>query len=175
MRKIHSVLVALILALALCGANAFNESDIELTENIYLTGDKTIDVSVYNPALEDKDLSVRFLGPEGLDYEFKNVPSEIRGEGKANFTLTLKPKGEIFKTKYAATLAVELGNETVLKETRLHFSKPGAEEEEEGTGLFSLGMFWLGLTEDSGLLINFILLLIAVVLFAIFVIKVRER
>ena len=178
MKAVYWIAAAFTLLLTLASVNAFSEMDIEMPENIYVSGEKTIEITVFNPSLEDRDLSVKFLAPdEFMDFEFKNVPGEIRGEGSEKFTLTIKPKSEVFGTHYIASLSAKLGSETVLKETKLHFSKPGGEEGEEGGEgwVFPVGAFFLGLGESSELFVNFILLLIAIILFVVFLVKLRER
>jgi len=176
MRKMFSVLVALSFVLFFYGANAFSEMDVEFPEKIYLSGKKSFDVSIFNPSFEEQDLSVRLFVPQGMDYEISGLPEKISAESRDSFRLTLKPRSEVLGTHYIATISVELGNEKVLKLTKIHFSDIEGGEEGQGIEPFlPIGAFFFGFTENGELMLNALLLLIAVVLFVVFLIKLRKR
>ncbi len=175
MVKIAILIVAFFSVLiAMSNVNALSVTDIEFPANIYLQEEKTINVFVYNNSLEDKELNVKLFVPEGLDYKITNLPQEIKAESRDSFNITLTPKSGVLGTNYIATLAVELGDDTILKETKIHFPALAEKGTQTGTTM-PTGAFFLGLFENNEFVINIILLLIAIILFAVFLIKLRER
>lgn len=157
-------------------ALAFSEADVDVQDNVYLVWDMTVPITVENNSLSDKGLEVDFIGPSALFYEFSNVPSEIKASQSSEISLYLSPSIEMEGTTYNSMLIVKLGDETVLKELKLHVSKimpeptptetPSGGEEEPEEGI--LPFAFLGSMEGIAI---FILALIVVILALIFIAK----
>lgn len=158
-------------------ALAFDESDVDTWDNVYLVQDMVVPIKIENNSLSDKELEVEFIGPSYLYYEFSNVPSEIKASQSREISLYLSPSIEMEDTTYNGTLIVKLGNETALKEIKLHVSKmlpeptetpeEGSVKEPKETGGL-LPFAFLGNIEGT---LTFILFLIVAILAIVFIAK----
>jgi len=143
-------LLFLIVCLALIGyAGAFNGMDIEIQDNVYLVGEVFVPVQIENNSLQEKELSVAFVAPSFLYFETQDVSEKIPSMDKENFSIFMSPTIELEGTTYNAKLIVTLGNETVMKDVKIHmknipredfeeYEEQNQEEESLPTGFFGL-------------------------------------
>jgi len=170
-------LLFLIACFALIGyASAFDALDVEIQDNVYLLGEVFVPVQIENNSLQEKDLSVAFVAPSFLYFETEDVSEKIPSMGSENFSIFMSPTIEMEGTTYNAKLIVTLGNETVLKDVKLHVKNiprenfeedPEEEQNEEGmqTGFFGLGF------SNPETAVTYFLVAIVLVLVALFFVK----
>ncbi len=169
-------LLCLFACLALIGyAGAFDGMDIEIQDNVYLVGEVFVPVRIENNSLQEKDLSVEFVAPSFLYFEMENIPEKIPSMGSENFSIFMSPTIEMEGTTYNAKLIVTLGNETVMKDVKIHMQNipreiPNEKKQEEKQENLQAGFFGLNFS-DPETAITYFLIAIVIVLVALFFVK----
>ena len=178
MRKLFIIILGIALLPLVAG---FDASDVKVPGNAYLNEDTVLQISIENNSLQNKDFDINFIAPSGVLYDFENVPSEIKASDNREIKLFLSAGPELEGTTYNSALIVRLGNETVLKEIKLHVSKnipviqettpsPTPKQKEERSAL--AGFISLVLSPSTESLLTLFLIFIVIVLALIFIAKI---
>jgi len=164
-------------------AFAFDEADIVMQNNAYLNEDQVVTIWIENNSLEDKDLEIEFFGPNGIYFELSNVPAGIKASMSNEISLYLSASPEMEGTTYDSSVAVKLGDETVLKRIKLHVSKnipvqnptpmptETPEDGDNGEGN-PAGFFSLGFPSNIEGALTYLLVAVVVILALVFIGKI---
>lgn len=182
---IRKTILALALFFLVCiGSNAaaFADEDVQVYETVYLKGEKSISVSVYNYSAVDKNIGVDFIAPSKIQFEFTGLDDTVNANMKASFKLKLTPLSESMEGKqYKTTLVVWLGNEMVRKEIFINFLKNETVVTEkanngstDNTNNMLVPYFVLNMASIE-LVVNILLAVIAVILASMLILRIKEN
>ncbi|MEM4598716.1 MAG: hypothetical protein QW400_03445 [Candidatus Diapherotrites archaeon] len=164
------ILASAIMVLFLLG-NAF--SQISGPENIFIDEPiRTVTYEVSNSSNEAKDFQAKVYCPAEVRCEITNMPSSIAAGQKAYLTVSFMPTDAAIRNNYAVTIAATIGNELINKEVKVAVGFPKApaqvpgEEQKQSEGNVSAPM-----VVHEATMMNILLALIALLLFAIFILK----
>jgi hypothetical protein len=147
-------------------------------ENVFVTGPRELNYEIVNDSLDSRAVELSIYCPRELHCELVNKPLQLEAGESSQFIVSFDPYENAISKRYIVTILARLGNELLKKEVEVTVGILGkleeADAEEELQASEGPTSFMPAVLIQEPALLNVLLAVIAVILFLLLIIKIRE-
>lgn len=166
---VKAFILVLLIALISVNATAFDGADVIVPEEIDLYENaRQFKVIVDNTSDFEETLNMRVLVPNSIGVQFIDWPRTIGAGERKEILISLNPPVSLTNTSYNASIEVKLGNEKVVKDTKLNFLSG---KENSSTSVNKAGLVSFSFTDFESGSINLLLIALILIFLIVFMLQ----